>query len=729
MRFRLSPCLLLLALAVPSFGADERARTAVDGEIARVIAAGDAGPLLDPVSLEAWRAWAGTHADLGADAGGGGSFASMTSGVRAWRRAGAFTIYESHLIPFPRREWAKKEGLYATRADGFTPNMASWPIPDLPHADLYLTQTADTTQEGTYRYVRDRMNEAFDAGFDSFLIIDYAWPYFEGRWGCGAAAMAQWKAYLKGAGPRIDLAGPDESWDFAAYWGRFSSLSLVPATFGWDTWDDFRYGGGVGTFAARRLLLFDALWHFHHLAFADRLGREAQARGRELALSLNAEDRANGGDYALFGRLRHLGSMGIEFFGGPGAFPALRHTLEPLRWRLGKVPHVDLIGEIGPNGHGPSLMDRDASTVFFYEAAASCLPRFYNAQYIEGPWPEREKLDPPRRERFDAWAAGAVAFLLRHAEEKKAAPSRPEVTVVASRSILEEVAGSSHLLTQEGNLAPYLDALHVDFAQVGRDAWNGAVDEHSRVVVYCPAQATREQLKGVREWLAKGKGKTLVVVGGSPWRSDREGETDPALFPLAGQREAGLSLDGVWLRAWWWDAAVDGRKVLLADEAGVPLLTGWKEGDNRVLHLNADLPVSAPLSPLGLGVVRAALERAKIASYAPYQPDWIVDRYEVPGGAVAAAWNRLLFTQQEAKGRIARTPLAAPGEVILAAPPGAPLRLYSVLDDKVWLQAADEEGKLHVAAPASPLLLYYGAETPAMRETIARARAAFHPGN
>jgi hypothetical protein len=370
-------------------------------------------------------------------------------------------------------------------------------------------------------------------------------------------------------------------------------------------------------------------------------------------------------------------------------------------------------------------MDPATAAVFYYEAAASCLPRFYNNQYVEGPWPERRKLDAEGRERFDAWAAGAAAFLLRHDEEAQAAPHRSDVTVVASRAILEPVAGSSHSLEQQGNLAPYLDALHVDFAQEGRDAWSGAADHHSRVVVFCPAQATPDQLRGVKAWLGTGEGKVLIVVGGSPWRSDREGETDAALVPVAvAEKPRELALAGASLHASWWDAAVPDKSVLLADAHGVPLLTGWNVGQNRVLHVNADLPV-APLSPIGLATVREAVARAGIVPFAPAQPDWNLDRYDVPGGAVVAAWNRPLLAHQEAapegRDQFARAALTPPGEIILSAPPGMACRLYSVLDGRAWLRAADIEGRLHVEAAASPLLLYYGPDMPLFRETVSRA--------
>jgi hypothetical protein len=63
-------------------------------------------------------------------------------------------------------------------------------------------------------------------------------------------------------------------------------------------------------------------------------------------------------------------------------------------------------------------------------------------------------MDQKQLARCDHWFAGANAFTLRHQEVATSNPPRSDVTVIASRSVIEYQDSSSHSLVQEGNIAP-----------------------------------------------------------------------------------------------------------------------------------------------------------------------------------------------------------------------------------------------------------------------------------
>ncbi|MDR1283032.1 MAG: hypothetical protein LBK99_19745 [Opitutaceae bacterium] len=736
----------------------------------RVIVAENAIAVTPPARVKIWKAWAEKNfpGRFGIDSGAITPYAGLAEGMRDYNRAGFFNMFEAHFVSSASlKAWARNNHLYATRWDGFTPDQALWPSSrELGRRGFLDFHAIDTTQEPVFEMMRERLNTVFDLGYDSFLLIDYIWPYAGGRWGYGESAVAQWIRYLKGTGLELSLKSPEETWGFADYWSRFSSIPLTPESFGWPSWDAFvcatEKQAKDDPMEAKRLLLFNALWHFHHLAFIDRLGRVAVARGRELSIGVNPEDVSNGSDFTLFGRLANLGSVGIEFFGTPSQLATWRHTLAPLRHRDGG-PEMDLVGEINAGGHGPSRYDRETAFAFYYDATGSCKLRFYNTQYVEGPWPERALLGAAQQERFDHWMAGANAFLLRRQEEDNIVRKRADVTVVASRSVLEYQAGSSHSLEQEGNLAAYLNVLNVDFEQVGRDAWNGILDTNTRVLFFCPALATTAQLGSVRTWIegAGGEERILVLHGGAAWRSDRNIErpaTDAVVWkPDASYRDSVLMDSGVKevidisllpkpvclsktlrrgdreLQARWWDAPREaqgiasggrGREVLFASEEGTPLLTAWRVGENRVFHINPDLPVRGGINRLGVDIVAAVLDKTGIRPFAPFQPEWAINRHPAPGGAVVVAWNKALLREQEKAKRFDRVALKIPGVVKVSVEPGKAFRVYSVFDGATWLLKSDASGILSLPAKDSPDIFYYGPESETLMATFAEARRA-----
>ena len=708
----------------------------IDRQKPRVIIAENSVPLARDDWIKSWSKWASQEFpdQFGVDMNSV-LFTNLKNATGAYRDAGQLTIFESHEVFPGQMVWVRNHGLSLHRFDGLNPDNALWPDAEVPNAGTYAAHAIDTTQKDVFDLVKTRMETVYALGFDSFLLVDYVWPYFGGKWGYGNDTVLQWKADLNGGGFKIDLDSPTESWGFADYWNNSSSIPLDPAEFGWKTWDDFVCGtdsaSSQGPIEAKRLLLFNALWHYQHLVFLDRLGRVAETHRREFSVSINPEDINNGDDVSLMGRLRHLGSLGFEFFGNPSDLSALRHTLAHLRYRNGG-PRLDLIGEINGGGHGPSRYDPAVAFAYYYEATASSLPRDYNVQYLESLWPDQKNLDKVQLGRFDHWFAGANSFLLRHAEETQAAPIRSPVTVIASRSVLEYQPTSSNSLDQDGNLARYLDAFNIDFEQVGRDIWNPLVDTHSIVLFFCPDMTTPAELQRVKSWVDAGQGKTLIVAGGAAWRSDRP-PNDPAAEPGLGNMllpvevmkpSVALSLGGTSLTANVWGEGNQDNVVLAADD-GQPLLTESAIGNNRVIHITPDLP-GRDTSALGLKIISKVLSEINLQGGAQPDADWNLHRYMVPGGAAVVAWNKPTLATQGQVNHYDRVPIASPATLILNVQANTKFTIYSVFGGNSTEQQSTPHGQLTVTVAFAPEILYYGAESADFHTTVSTAATAWH---
>ncbi|EIQ01806.1 hypothetical protein OpiT1DRAFT_00381 [Opitutaceae bacterium TAV1] len=631
--------------------------------------------------------------------------------VATYAHADIPAIFETHLSRSAGLATAHNRRLFATRHDGYSPNH---PLRTDPQwAAAARNNALDTTHPDVFRLVRDDMLAVFDQGFSEYLIIDYVWPWFGGKWGYGDTAIAQWKTYLKDNPRSLSLVAPDAEWTFADYWSHFTSLPLTPATFGWENWEAFACGDEFappGPENARRLKLFNALWHYHHLAFLDRLGREAALHGGRLAISINPEDINNGTDLYLMSRLRHLHALGMEYFGSPRALNALSHTMPFLRtFRNRGGPRLDLIGEINGGGHGPSRYDRDTAFAFYYAATATALPSNYNNQYVESLWPELQKLNDAQRGRFDHWFAGAHAFLLRHAEEaetRHAPPPPPSVTVVASRSVLDYQPGSTNSLAQARNVASLVASLNIDFLQSGRDVWDPAATSAS-VLIWSPAVSTPGELAKLRTWIDTGSQRILIVHGGTPWRTDsspeqvvqapvlwREGrsylenvkESDPpppsaAFWPAPSvKRRQPIRLEGADTGAdasvmmttdlWLPDKENGGDVEILLEnspppssrgnprESRLPLINRWRlRNGNQILQITPDLDARAgpgatsaadtAVRDISRSILEYALRAAGVDSFACRLPGWQIKRYPVAGGHVFTAWDQTILQQQE----------------------------------------------------------------------------------
>jgi len=717
---------------VPSGTASLAAPTMAERAQPRVVVSENSLYMNQPAWRSAWKGW------LNAEFPGKGAVVynsvvtdRLAAGVADYHGDGVWPMYEGFMAVRHREAWLMNRGEFMTQADGFSPSQSSWG--DWTLADALLPNTVDTTAPDALGALVDQMNAVYDEGFGTFTLMDYTWPYTRGRWGYGENAVAQWKAYLKGTGGTLRLVGPAETWTFADYWAHFCSLPLEPGTFGWASWDDFTCGredlAGGSFLEYQKLFLFNALWHFHYLTFLQRAAEAAVARGRELYIDVNPEALGNGVDHALLGRMADLGAVGVEFFGSPRQVFAWRHTMPFLRDRTAG-PAIDLVGEINAGGHGASRYDREVAFLFYDAVTASVRPRQYNTQYLSGVlWTQPGTLGATDRGRFDHWFAGANAFLMRQAEEDAAAAARDDVTVIATRSILEYQDTSSGAVTQKGNLGAYLEDLQINFEQVGRDVWDPATDGRTKILVWSPGKSTPAEMAKAQAWISSGTGRTLVVNGGSGWWLDFPSTagayTDNTLtqrWPMYQDRTVTYQGYSFWTR--WWDSWGPATTILAADD-GSPLVRTWNVGGNLVVHILPDLPESG-YAPEQLAIVRQAMATAGAKAFADENADWLLEEHSVPGGEALAIYQKAALASQEANNSYARQALGAIASVYVRAQPSRVYSVYSVLGQRMWTVASDADGRLEIPLEAGAELVYFGEEgSAALQDSIMRAQGAY----
>jgi hypothetical protein len=707
--------------------------------------------------ITTWSAWAEKHfpGQFGMDFNEN-RFTGSGEVIKRYARAGIPAMLEVHIPHAIGQPVMYNNGLFPTRHDGFTPNNPVWKKDDLRWKNATAWNAPDLTRPEVLELLSAEMLSAFRQGFETCLLIDYIWPYFGGKWGYGEHAARQWKAYLEKKDTHaIHLVSPDERWTFADYWKHFSSQPLDSREFGWETWDGFQCGDEFSASTitgAKRLRLFNALWHYHYLVFLDKLGRMAEGRGK-LAISVNPEDINNGTDVSLLARLRYLHVLGIEYFGSPRTLNALTHTLPHLR-RLHGGAQIDLIGEINGGGHGPSRYDRDVAFAFYYSAASTILPTNYNTQYVEQLWPVYDKLDATQRGRFIHWFSGAKAFLLRHEEEKSLVYTPPRLTVVASRSILDYQSGSTHSLAQARNVAAIMADLNFSFLQIGRDIWNAGNYPETDILVWSPAVSTEAELRRAKSWVEAGNRRTLLTHGGSPWRLDTIPEmvknppvlwnehrtyrddhvtekTGKSAVLLAATRRAAkqtIIFNGQKETMTIWEAkGIPGSGILLSAQDSTPLLTRIaRPNGNCILHISPDLNMESPLSKK---LLYEALQRAGAREFARPLAGWQIEKQPVPGGDVFTAWHVPTLVEQAKPSGNKRyyKSLDFDKENCLEAcvTPNASYVVHFVFAKTTRIIESDANGIISIPLRRTPEMIYSGRDTETFRETIRNVQTTY----
>ncbi len=710
----------------------------IDTATPRVFGAENSILLSHPEWTQSWKEWASVEfpGQFGLDFNTTLTN-SLKSTVGDLRAANILPVYECHSLTQYRQSWMLNNGYTLRNWNDFSPSDPIWPLEMLPLRDAIIYHGEDTTQEAILGMTKERMNLAFDLGFEYYFMIDYIWPYFNGRWGYGSSETRQWKKYLTNDEAGIELLSPTQTIHFHEYWDRFVSLPLVPSSFGWNSWEDFVPGteqeAQSSALGANRLLLLNALWHYHYLVFIDRLGRAAKDRGRGLGITVNPEDVSNGVDVSLLSRLKHLSVLGYEFFGSPLKGEARKVTLPHVRSRAGG-PQIHLIGEINGGGQGStSRYDMPTSFAFYYDATASCLPQSINIQYFKvGPWIKGIS-DTNILGRFDHWFSGNHAFLLRHAEEKDIPIERPKITVVANRSILEYQDSSVETLSQDGNIASYLASHNISFEQVGRDVWNPSLDDHTQILFWSTSVSTPSELARVKDWIHSGSNRVLVVHGGSGWRIDSPSES-PLVDAVVWQSNRSyresvkrikpvvsdelielesrngtikVKLEGSELKTSLWNVKQQGLRVILKDDDGIPLLSEWPVSRNRIILIHPDLP-SREESIISMNIISKVLDQIPIKSFASPLSDWSLNQNRVNGGYSLVAWNKTTVMEQEKDNRYLRTALEKPSTMVLLVQPSKTYLLANIFENTRLTVESDSNGRLSLPLNHSTEMFYYG---------------------
>mgnify|MGYP002673331722 CR=1 FL=1 len=665
-------------------------------------------------------------------------FPRMAEATAHYNSLGIKTTFENHLTS-GYEDWLTNRKLFMTRRDGFTMNdPANWG----KYSFRYLWPYHGIRfQEETLFPVRKLLDELQRDGVSEYLNIDYIWPW-HGRWGFDDLTVAAFRRDLAGTDEKLMLAAPvsgeyrpNSFWEYLA---NFTDVEFRPADLGLNDWNEYRpvteaVAAKGGPEARKNLFLYFALYHYEYLKFLQKIGDEAEKRGILLVSGTNPEDVYNGNDHYLAARVRGVGKLGYEFFGSPlgtyAWYRNMRFFAGNLR-RYGKS--IYMIGEINNGGHGPTKYDPYTAYALYYDATSAAKPSDYNNQYMESAWDGKLPGSPYHQGRYGHWAAGAHAFLQSHREGGEL-PNPKRTLVIASRNILELQDGFSGRMTQFNNPSRFLDQLHYPFEAAGKEALSDGFADDAQVLFFAPSEASPMHFAAARKWLDAQAGRTLITHSIVPfhifhgtvnlkretpeilWEADKSynrflADNNPngkgLPLELAGVEKARpLSLAG--------ESAIrdhyrlkNGR-TLLADDAGLPLISEIPVGKSRILYLHSPLPFGETEA-----FSRALLDRAmRLAGEAPEaatDPGASVHIYQVPGGNSAVVWDTDAAEAMNHKRYFERARLNAPRSVGLPAEPGKPYLVYSFYSGRLQERKPEADGFLKVESAHSCDIFYWG---------------------
>ncbi|WP_141500863.1 S-layer homology domain-containing protein [Paenibacillus luteus] len=560
----------------------------------------------------------------------------------------------------------------------------------------------DTTQPAVFKALTSIVDEAKRQGFKEFLLVDYVWPW-DGRWGYGDATVQSFREDLNRTDEGMwigDGAGGFKHvffWDYLNIYSdypitpsdvaNFNALSYTnPASL--TSWDEYvpvsEPQASIGHDKIKRnLYLFNALWHYEHLKFYQKLGDYADSIGMNLFASFNTEDTMNGTDTYMMGMLRNIEKVGYEYFGNPGQNTTFYHTMRYYTDNMNKYGHdMSLIAEINETGHGPAKHSWEVAYAYYYDSTTVSKPIDYNNQYMEGSWHKVSVYDPKYTwDRYANWYSGAEGFLQSHRESSELQPIKSTV-LVSSRSVLEYQAGSINSYDQAGNIANVLDQLHIPFDSAGKEGFDDYAKD-AKVIVYSPAESSPKHEQALEDWLSVGADKALVTHSFVPFskatgiidltpmdkdltwdgfgnwgtslnshRIDPSGIVGLTLQSLTPtQKTISYTVNGSVLTADLDIYGLVGSQVLVkADDGITPLISRVVRGSNEIVYINADISNRKQLTPAKEAMYRAIA--AKAMEFADVKPEVDADAglavhlYEVPGGTSAVIWDKATFVDQ-----------------------------------------------------------------------------------
>ena len=582
-------------------------------------------------------------------------------------------------------------------------------------SSLYPYHGQDETQPQVLQLAEAVVAAAAKGGFTEFLLIDYAWPY-DARFGYGPATLQAFRDDLNGVDDGMFIATSSGGYVVARFWDYlrlYTDIPFQPADVGLTDWNGFvpvsADEGANGTVEQRKNdYLYNALWHYTHDKFLQKLGDYGQSLGIAVFPSLNGESYLNGTDLYAMGKLRGIPKLGYEYFDAPDALDG-RSTTKYYEFLMRRSGHdMTLVQEIGPGGHGPTTYTGDAAYANQYDATSAGKPADYNNQYMEVDWSTLTPTDTAEYPRYAYWEAGALGFMQSHSEGASLQPPKG-VALVAYRPVLES--------RDYGDMGDLLRKLHIPFDRGGKEDLD-AFANAANVLIYCPSESSPMHAAAVRAWLAASPGRTLVAHSFVPF-SMSDG-TFMGTLPLMNQGLASLSLAGV-------DATqtvnltVNGMTVssshdvfrlaspatvLLKSDEGEPLISRVTSGASQVLYIHVD--VSAASGPFEQAVALQAMQLAGVTPEANAPTNKGVHIYAVGGGQSAVIWDDDVVASKAAAGYYYTRVATTPTQIAFAAKPSTSFSVYDFYADTVQTVLSASDGNLTYASSASVDIVYYG---------------------
>lgn len=686
-------------------------------------------------------------------------FPRVSTAAKFYQDHGIKVMFESHPT-WGVHDYFTNNGVYLTAEDGFTMNDPSqWerrksrgPWPE------FCLDTTDSRAMDAYRILFDELQRD---GIGEFLFIDYTWAW-PGRWGFGKNTLQAFRRDLLGTDDGLRLAGKPgvyRTFHFWDYLGIFTDVKITPNQLGIKSFEDYIPVAEADAYRSPRgrfnYFLYFALYHYEYLKYLERVGAETDLRGIALIAGSNPEHIANGNDNYLAGRVKGVHKFGYEFFESPLRNRARYHNMRYFSGSLARVgKQLHLIAEINVNAHGPSDLDVASSFAYFYDVTSAAKPADYNNQYMLYPWNGKPINDLHHHKRFAQWLAGAYAYLL-SMEERSALPDIRPMAVIASRSILEEVDGSSACLRQINNPSAALDALHIPFDVIGKEWVGDDLWAEYSTLFFAPAQASPMHFRRLGEWLRARPSRTLITHSAVPfsvfdgqmnnWREqecfypswrDAAGfqewkRSNPkaaeSLLPLRLAKiepDAKLSFHGIEATRPLYTLA--NGKVVVSDDHGMPLISRFDlPNGSRILYIHARLAGFGQPADESIFSIKVLAEAMKLAGGTPEAEagtDVSIHLYDVPGGKSAVIWGRNELPPENSR-NYPRVKAKKPYPVAFIAEPNRDYVLYQVFEDRLLDLNSGRDGRLCVTMPSNCEVYYFGRRDDAeFQKTLKRIR-------
>ncbi len=612
-----------------------------------------------------------------------------------------------------------------------------------PLANWHWIHSPSYPHPATLEAVRRKIDALTRAGIGAWMVVDFVWPWWGGRWGYSKATVAEFKRDLKGKDEGLHVVEGDsmKTLHFWDYFEAYTGLRFSPEDLGLTVWDEFEPAREpeVGDDPRRRrnLFVFLALRAYEWLKFAQRAGEYMRSKGGDgLWLILNPEDLGNASDYVFAVRLAGVGNVFPEYFGNVGlSSDAAYHSLPYLQEEADRGgTRLSLISETGVGGHARPYHDWQVAYCGVYDLTASGnFDDFDNDFLDEAPF---EVMSNPDRNpyQFDRFRDGiAKAFAFNRCKLDKPCRKRSAVLSVSLRPINHYEPDMFFSLNQRFQFSKALAECH--FAFDWRDTlWLERVLAKYRIVFYAPTEHPRGQLSTLRQWLRSGDGRVLITHSFVPispmdgvkffrWRPPERGSCSllelgeiRAVDILTGRLTEvhpafrGLFEEGEEIRLPGPLYVPEHGKPLIRLN-GIPLISKVRVGRGWVFYIGYTVgtPGTRELDRRVVsGIMRLLGEKPEVLA------DWttIAHVYDLQGGGrVCVLWHRptlegYKFAYRPDVGRLRYEASGAAFEVQIPVKPGRWI-VYDFLSHKTRLVEAGSEGYVKLNVKGKVCGLFY----------------------